>query len=253
MKDFDGKVALITGASRGIGAATARVMAERGAKLVLAARTVGAIVELAGELTAAGYEAVALPCDVSSYSEVEEAVQLCLDKFGRLDFLINNAGVIDPIARLGESDPEGWAQIIDINTKGVYYGMRAAIPVMEKQGAGVIVNVSSGAAVGVLEGWSGYCASKAAVLSLTRCTHLEYAEKGIRVVGMSPGTVATEMQVKIKDSGINKVSELDWSDHIPAEWPGKAIAFLCTEEGREFDGTDFSLRGERERQLAGVA
>ena len=137
------------------------------------------------------------------------AIYKCVAEFGRLDILVNNAGVIDPIARIADSDPRQWDQVVDINVKGVYHGLRAAIPVMEAQGSGVIVNLSSGAANGALEGWSHYCATKAAVLSLTRCADKECRENGIRVVGLSPGTVATDMQVSIKASGINPVSQLD--------------------------------------------
>ena len=123
---------------------------------------------------------------------------------------------------------------------------------MEAQGSGVIVNVSSGAATSALEGWSHYCSSKAAALSLTRCADREYADKGIRVVGMSPGTVATEMQDAIRASGVNPVSQLDPSVHIPAEWPARAIVWLCTEDAAEFAGTDFSLKDDAGRRRVGL-
>ena len=116
----------------------------------------------------------------------------------------------------------------------------------------MIVNVSSGAATGVLEGWSHYCSSKAAALSLTRMADLEYRDQGIRVVGLSPGTVATDMQVVIKASGINPVSQLDPSAHIPPAWAAKAIAWLCTEDAAEFAGTDVSLRNEDIRHRVGL-
>jgi NAD(P)-dependent dehydrogenase (short-subunit alcohol dehydrogenase family) len=135
---------------------------------------------------------------------------------------------------------------------GVYYGLRAVIPVMEAQGSGTIVNISSGAATSALEGWSHYCATKAAVLSLTKCADTEYREKGILVVGLSPGTVATEMQVKIKTSGINPVSQLDPSVHIPADWVGKAIAWLCETGAADNAGTDVSLRSEEVRKAVGL-
>ena len=123
---------------------------------------------------------------------------------------------------------------------------------MEVAGGGVVVNISSGAATGVLEGWSHYCATKAAVLSLTRCADLEYRERGIRVTGLSPGTVATDMQVVIKASGINPVSQLDFSSHIPPEWPARAIAWLCTKEAEDFTGQDFSLKSEGALERIGI-
>ena len=139
-----------------------------------------------------------------------------------------------------------------MNLKGVYHGLRAAIPVMEKAGAGTIVNISSGAATGVLEGWSHYCATKAAVLSLTRAVELEYGDKGIRCVGLSPGTVATYMQRTIKKSGMNPISELEWEDHIPPDWAGRAVVWLCTEDAAGFRGEDVSLREDAIRRRVGL-
>jgi len=253
MIDLSGKTALVTGASRGIGLAIARELAVCGAAVVLAARSKDAISAEADALSRAGGKALAVTCDVTRFEDVEAAVAAAVEAFGSLDILVNNAGVIDPIARLAESDPALWAEAVDINLKGVYHGMRAAIPLMEEQGSGTIVNLSSGAAVNALEGWSHYCATKAAVKMLTECANREVGERGITVVGLSPGTVATDMMAKIRKSGINPVSQLDWSTHIPPEWAGKAVAFLCGPKGAEFAGTDFSLKTEEGRQLVGLS
>ena len=193
-----------------------------------------------------------MACDVSVYDDVANAVARCQDAFGRLDILINNAGVIEPIARLADSDPQLWGDATDINFKGVYHGLRAALPVMEARGRGVIVNISSGAATGALEGWSQYCASKAAVFALTRCADKEYGNRGIRVVGLSPGTVATDMQVVIKASGVNPVSQLDPSVHVPAAQAARAIAWLCSDDAADFAGIDVSLRDDKVRRRAGI-
>ncbi len=220
MTDMTGKVALITGASRGIGAAAARVFAEAGAKVALVSRSNEALAELAGEF---GEAALAIPCDISRYWEVQAAVSATVQAFGQLDVIVNNAGVIDPIAHMADVDPEAWDQAIDVNLKGVFHGIRAALPVMLGQGAGTILTVSSGAAHGPVEAWSAYCASKAGAAMLTRSVDKEYAHLGIRAISLSPGTVQTEMQKSIKQSGINPVSKLDWSDHIPTEWPARAL------------------------------
>jgi NAD(P)-dependent dehydrogenase (short-subunit alcohol dehydrogenase family) len=249
---FDGKAAIITGASRGIGAAAARELAAQGASVLLCARSAGDIEAVAAEIVAAGGRAEALRCDVARYADVEAAVARCRAAFGRVDILVNNAGVIEPIAPLAKSDPAAWAASFHVNAVGVYHGLRAAIPVMAAQRSGVIVNISSGAATNALEGWSQYCAGKAAALMLTRAAHRENAGKGVRIVGLSPGTVATEMQRAIKASGVNPVSQLDWSAHIPPEWPAKAIAWLCTDDAREFDGGDVSLRDEAIRRRVGL-
>lgn len=246
------KVALITGASRGIGLASARALAQAGARLVLCARSADRLERETQALRAAGAQAIGLVCDVSQRSDVEAAVARACDVFGGLDILVNNAGVIDPIARLAESDPDAWCEGLDVNVKGVYFGLRAALPVMEAQGRGVIVNLSSGAAYRGLEGWSQYCAAKAAVLRLTECAHIESEARGVRVVGLSPGTVATDMQAAIKASGVNRVSELAWDQHIAPEWVGQAVVFLCGPGGAAFAGRDFSLKTPEGRRLAGL-
>ncbi len=252
MTDFKNKTVLITGASRGIGEATARYFADLGANIVLFARNTDALETIASDIRNTGGNAVAVPGNVANYDDVNTAVQTAIKEYKRLDILVNNAGLIDPVAHLADSDPEAWSRVVDVNYKGVYYGLRTAIPEMLKTGGGTIVNISSGAATGALEGWSHYCSSKAAVLSLTRCADKEYCNKGIRVVGLSPGTVATEMQVIIRESGINPVSKLLPSAHIPTEWVAKAIGFLCGDEGAEFAGTDFSIKNNEGRMRVGL-
>lgn len=252
MSELIGKAAIITGASRGIGAAAASELANQGVSVLLVARNTTEIAENAASIRAAGGEAEAMACDVANYADIEKVVVRCRNSFGSLDILINNAGLIDPISKLADSNPEEWVKVADVNYKGVYFGLRAAIPVMLKQGGGTIVNISSGAATGALEGWSHYCSSKAAVLMLTRMTHLEYGAEGIRVVGLSPGTVMTHMQVTIKASGLNPISQMDPSAHATADRPAKAIAWLCTNDAREFDGGDVSLRDETIQQRVGL-
>lgn len=246
---MQGKVVAITGASRGIGAAAARAFAAAGAKVALLARSQREIDALAAEI---GAEALAMRCDVADWSSVEQAVATVVQRFGGLDVLVNNAGTIDPIARLSDVDPTAWGRAIDVNLKGVFHGTRAAIPVMRAQGGGTIINVSSGAARNALEGWSSYCAGKAGALMLTQAAHLEEGPHGIRVLGLSPGTVATEMQVKIKASGINPVSQLDPAVHIPADWPARALVWMCGPEADPWLGNDVSLRDEAVRSAVGL-
>lgn len=243
--DMNGKCVMITGASRGIGAAAAREFAGAGANVVLVARSEAAVAELAGEI---GRAALAAPCDVSRFWEVDAAVQAAVKTFGRLDVLINNAGVIEPISLLAASDPDGWGHSVDINLKGVYNGIRAAMPVMIEAGGGSILGISSGAAHGPVEGWSHYCAAKAGAAMLTRCADHEGRAHGIRAIGLSPGTVATQMQREIKSSGLNPVSKLDWSDHIPPDWPAKALLWMCSPDADAHLGQELSLRDETLRR-----
>ncbi|WP_370268731.1 SDR family oxidoreductase [Nioella sp.] len=249
MGALDGKVAMITGASRGIGEAAARLFAQEGAKVCLLARSRDEIAQIAGDI---GDAALAIPCDVSRFWELEAAVNACVETFGRLDIVINNAGVIEPIASMAESDPDAWGHVIDINLKGVYYGMRAALPVMTAAGGGTIITISSGAAHNALDGWSHYCTSKAGAAMLTKCLHKEAAANGIRAMGLSPGTVATQMQREIKASGVNPVSQLEWTDHIPADWPAKCLLWMCSKDSDEFLGEEISLREEAIRRRIGV-
>ncbi|MEM8979519.1 MAG: SDR family oxidoreductase [Pseudomonadota bacterium] len=249
MADMNGKVVLITGASRGIGAQTARVFADAGARVVLLARSEDAIATLAQEI---GSAALAIVCDVSDAEAVKAAVAKTEASFGPVDVLINNAGVIEPISHLSEANYETWSKIIDINLKAVFYGMRAVLPSMIARGSGSILTISSGAAHGPVEAWSHYCASKAAVNMLTRCVDKENRADGIRAIGLSPGTVATEMQREIKASGINPVSQLDWDVHIPADWPAKCLLWMCGPEADPFLGGEISLRDEDIRRSVGL-
>ena len=246
------KTIIITGASQGIGAATARHFARLGANLVLIARNFEKLKQLQTDIQENGGTAHIIQGDVANYSTLEKAVELATHTDGKIDALINNAGLIDPIAKLAESDVEAWSRIVDINYKGVYHGLRAVIPHMLHQQYGTVINISSGAATSALEGWSHYCSTKAAVLMLTRCAHKEYEDQGIRVIGLSPGTVATEMQTAIKESGVNPVSKLDWSAHIPAEWVAKTLAYLLSDEAADLAGTDFSIKNDEGRKRVGL-
>ena len=246
---IEGKTVVITGASRGIGEAAAEVFAEAGAKVALLARGGDAIDAIAARI---GESAVAIPCDVSSYDDVAGAVSKAEQAFGPVEILINNAGVVEPVSHLATSDPADWGKVIDINLKGVYYGMRAVMPGMIERGHGTILTVSSGAAHNPIEGWSHYCASKAGAAMLTSMADKEAREAGIRVMGLSPGTVATQMQKEIKASGINPISKLDWSDHIPPEWPARTLLWMCGADADEFVGTEISLREDAIRRRVGL-
>mgnify|MGYP000011523295 CR=1 FL=1 len=252
MTDFRNKTILVTGASRGIGAAIVRWFAAEAANVVMLARSADALTDLSAEVTAAGGKALAVAGSVAVHDDFARAVAQAESAFGSLDILVNNAGVIDPIARLADSDPAVWGQTVDINLKGVYHGLHAAIPAMRRAGGGTIINISSGAATSALEGWSHYCAAKAGALSLTACAAKEYGPEGIRVVGLSPGTVATDMQVAIRASGVNPVSQLDPAVHIPPEWVARAAAFLCGAGGEAYAGTDLKLRSDEARRAIGL-
>lgn len=246
--DLSGKTVVVTGASRGIGASAARVFADAGANVALLARSAAPLEALAAEI---GARALALPCDVADFAAVEAALAKAKSQFGSLDILIANAGMIDPIARLTEADPADWAHLIQVNISGVFNIMRAGVPMMDKQG-GTVISIGSGAAQRPLEGWSAYCSSKAGSLMLMQALDLEERVNGLRVMSLSPGTVATQMQREIKASGINAVSQLDWEDHIPPEWPAQTLLWMCTADADEYLGSEVSLRDETIRRRVGL-
>jgi NAD(P)-dependent dehydrogenase (short-subunit alcohol dehydrogenase family) len=246
---MQGKVVAITGASRGIGAAAARIFVQAGARVALLARSGDEIGQVAAQI---GPQALALRCDVADAASLRAALDQALRWGGRLDVLINNAGVIDPITRLAEADPADWGRAIDINLKGVFHGMRFAIPVMKAQGSGTIITISSGAAHTPLEGWGAYCSAKAGAAMLTRMAHLEEGTRGLRVMGLSPGTVATDMQVRIRASGVNPVSQLDPAVHIPADWPARALLWMCSPDADGWLGQEISLRDQVIRARVGL-
>lgn len=244
-----GKLVVITGASRGIGAAAAREFAAAGARVALISRSAAPLRALAEEF---GESALALPCDVADHAALSAAIAQAEQRFGPVAALINNAGVIDPIARIEDVEPAAWSTAIDITLKGVFNGMHAVLPGMIARGGGTIVTVGSGAAHAPLEGWSAYCAGKAGAWMLTRAAHLEAGPSGVRVLSLSPGTVATDMQRAIRSSGVNPVSRLDWDSHVPPEWPARTLVWMCGPEADDFLGQEVSLRDEGVRRRVGL-
>lgn len=256
MADLDGRVALVTGASRGLGEGVARALAARGAAVMLVARDGAAAEAVARDIAASGGRTEAMACDVADYAAVERAVARTRSALGGLDILVNNAGVIEPIAEIATSGPADWARSIAINLVGAYNAVRAALPDMlagGDGGSGTIVNVSSGAAFRPLEGWSAYCSGKAGLAMFTRAIALETSGKGIRVFGFAPGTIDTDMQVKIRASGMNVISRIPRAELSPVEHAVRGLLYLCTPAADDLIGQDVSMRDEAFRQRIGLA
>jgi len=252
MPDLKDKVIIVTGASRGIGAAAALELAASGARLVLAARNASACSDVLEEIGNNGGEAFAVSCDVSDYAAVEKMISETKERFGKVDVLINNAGIVDPVGLIEDTDPDAWARNIQVNLVGVYNGIRAVIKGFYDQGHGTIINISSGAAHNPLEGWSAYCSGKAGVFMMTRATAHEAGEKGVRVYGFAPGVVDTDMQVTIRASGINRVSQMPRENLSKAHEPAKALAFLCSEDAADLAGQELDIRNEELRSRVGL-
>ncbi len=241
-----GKIALVTGASRGLGEGAARALAKQGAKVMLLARGGNLVRKVAGEIG----NAEALACDVSDYAAVERAVTDTRNRLGGLDIVVNNAGVIEPIAEIAASDPAVWARNIQINLIGAYNVVRAALGgLLHTRGS--LINISSGAAHRPLEGWSAYCAGKAGLAMLTRSIALETAGK-VRIFGFSPGTIDTDMQVKIRASGVNAISQIPRANLSPVEHAVRGLLYLCDPASDDLLGQDVSMRDEAFRKRIGL-
>ena len=189
---LEGKVALITGAARGQGAAEARMFAQEGAKVILADVTDQEGMAVAAEIAEAGGDALYVHLDVTNEDEWESAVQSAVASFGKLDILVNNAG----IWRRGhvlETSSDQWDEIMDVNAKGVFLGTKAVIPEMRKAGGGSIINISSTAGLVGSKTSAAYSASKGAVRIFTKSTAVQYAAEGIRANSIHPGPIDTDM------------------------------------------------------------
>ncbi len=238
MSNIQGKVILITGASSGIGEGTARVLAERGAHVVLGARRTGKLEKLAGEINAKGGSARFRALDVTSLEDMEAFVAFAKKEFGRVDVLINNAGVM-PLSPLEARKIDEWNQMIDVNIRGVLHGIAAALPGMKQQGVGQIVNVSSIGGHSVVPTGAVYCATKFAVRAISDGLRQENTD--IRVTVISPGVVESDLASTITHASTQKAMEDFRKIAITPDAIGRAIAF-AVEQPDDVDVSEIIVR-----------
>lgn len=240
-KNIEGKVVVITGASSGLGEATARHLAAAGAKVVLGARREDRLRTLVNELTADGKEAIAVRTDVTDSDQVKALVDSAIEKFSRIDVMVNNAGLMQqsPIEAFKVDE---WDDMIDVNVKGVLYGIAAAMPHMQKQKSGHIINVSSVAGHKVTPAGAVYCATKHAVRAISEGLRSEAKAYNMRTTIISPGAVATELPSHITHAesheGINHYYE---QVAVPPESFARAVAFAI-EQPDEVDINEILYR-----------
>ncbi len=228
MDNITGKVVVITGASSGLGEAAARLLSAQGASVVLGARRADRLRSLAEELNASGGRALAVVTDVTRLDQVKALVDAAVQTFGRIDGMINTAGLM-PSSLLERLRVEDWDRMVDVNLKGVLYGIAAALPYMKQQKSGHFINVSSVAGHKVRPGGAVYAATKHAVRALSEGLRQEVKPHNIRTTVISPGAVATELPNSITDPDFAAASRRLYDVAIPAESFARAVAFAISQ------------------------
>jgi NADP-dependent 3-hydroxy acid dehydrogenase YdfG len=225
MSRIAGKVVAVTGASSGIGKVTARVLGERGAKVVLGARRVAQLDEIAAELRGRGGQAIVCATDVTRRDDVERLVGTAVSEFGRLDVLVNNAG-ISKIGPMSDLDVEGWSAMIDVNLRGVLHGIAAALPVFRRQGNGHFVTTVSTAGLKIVPNMGVYAATKNAVRTVLEGLRQESTDGVVRTTAVSPGFVNTDLDSSIDNTTVREEIRRNMDAFgIPPEAVAEAIAF----------------------------
>ena len=226
--EIKGKVVLITGASSGIGAATAIQLAAKGAKVVLGARRLDQLEKIVAQVEAQGGKAICAVCDVKRREDLVQLVKLAVATYGRLDVLVNNAGVAQ-LSRIDELDLEGWEDMIDINFKGVLYGIAAAMPVFKSQASGHIINIISTSGIKIVPLQGVYAATKNAVRTFSEALRQE-SNGQLRVTGISPGFVKTEFSWGIKNIALKSAMQERAAElAIDASAVADAVAFAIAQ------------------------
>ena len=235
-------VVIITGASRGIGAATAEWLTKAGANTVLIGRRRESLLQTENEIKLMGGRTLSLAIDIANSTDCQKSIQQCLDQFGQLDALINNAGIVEPLATIADSDPAEWRYNIEVNLVGAYYLSKAAIPALRQQ-RGRIINVSSGAGNHAIQAASAYCAAKAALTHFTRVLAAE--EPLLTAIAVRPGVVDTQMQTTIRCEGsktmppdqIAYYQNLKYENELaPPSVPALSIAWLALRSPSAWSG-----------------
>ncbi|MGE6527780.1 SDR family oxidoreductase [Pseudomonas sp. NPDC077382] len=239
MSNINGKIVLVTGASSGIGEATARLLASRGATVVLGARRLERLEQLAADIDENGGSAAFRALDVASREDTQAFVDFAEQRFGRVDVIINNAGVM-PLSRLDALKVDEWDRMIDVNIRGVLHGIAAALPLMQRQRSGQLINIASIGAYAVSPTAAVYCATKYAVRAITEGLRQEVGGD-IRVTLVSPGVTESELAESISDEGARAAMNDFRRIAIPAGAIARAIAY-AVEQPADVDVSELVVR-----------
>ncbi|EYF08309.1 SDR family oxidoreductase [Chondromyces apiculatus] len=240
MSGIQGKRIAITGASSGIGEAAARLLAEKGAHVILGARRTDRLETIVAEIRSKGGKADHHPLDVTKRDDAMAFVRFAVERAGRLDVLINNAGIM-PLSFLEQDKVDEWDRTIDVNIKGILYGISAALPVMKKQGSGQFINLASVGGLAVVPTAAVYCASKFAVRAISEGLRQEVG-RDIRVTIITPGAVESELAESISDPGMKEKVIKDYrQDLLPAAAIARAIVF-AVEQPDDVDVNEIVVR-----------
>lgn len=226
-RQIEGKIVLITGASSGIGEAAAKLLAAKGAKVLLGARRLDRLETLAEQIRSAGGTAEYMKLDVTDAQDMEDFVRYAEEKFGRVDVIVNNAGVM-PLSNLEERKIDEWNRMIDVNIRGVLHGIAAGLPVMRRQGAGQFVNVASIGAYSVTPTAAVYCATKYAVKAISEGLRMETGRE-IRVTLVSPGVTESELADSISDEHARAAMREYRRIALPADAIAEAILYAVSQ------------------------
>jgi NAD(P)-dependent dehydrogenase (short-subunit alcohol dehydrogenase family) len=246
MKSLENKVAIITGAASGIGAATAKLFAAEGAKVVVSDISGEKGKQVAEEIVKSGGEAIFVAGDASKAADNEQLVKEAVKKFGKLDIAVNNAGIGGASAPTGEYPIDSWQKVIDVNLTGVFYGMRYQLPEMVKAGGGSVVNVASILGSVGFENAPAYVAAKHGVVGLTKASALEYARKNVRVNSIGPGFIYTGL-VNEETMGKEVITVLEQKHALGrlgnSEEVAELILFLASDKASFITGSYFPVDG----------
>ena len=243
MPDSDGRVAFVTGASRGIGKAVARLFGSQGVKVVCASRTAADLERVVKDITDSGGEAMATPLDTADTSAFSAAVIQAAERFGPIHILVNNAGIVRDklILRMSETD---WDSVLDVNLKGYFNGIKAATPFMMKNRFGRIINITSVVGITGNAGQSNYAAAKAGAIGLTKSAAKELASRNITVNAIAPGYIETDMTGQLSEDVKNELTT-----QIPLKRIGspddvaQLVSFIASDEAGYITGQTISVNG----------